>query len=121
MGAAIGTVLPGGGRVEQLEANKLAGKVGEEAAGISGKKSAIESLTKTAERRIPDAIDHAEKSLTEVKNKAKVYLTNQMKDFIAYAKKNDYTFNLVTKKGAELSKPLMKALEDIKWNFKPTI
>ena len=101
-------------RVAQL------GKAGEEAAQIVKNTERIASETGAA-YRVPDMLNHASKTIGEVKNTAKVYLTNQMKDIISYASKKGYSMELVTRAGARLSKSLDSALQAIKATVSPRL
>ena len=58
---------------------------------------AIESLTQTATRRIPDLLSWSERTLLEVKNVAELGWTNQLRDFAAYAVQHDLDFQIVTR------------------------
>jgi len=84
------------------------GKAGEEAVGIAGPKHAIPSLTRTAARRIPDRMTTT--TIEEVKNTARVTLTNQLRDFHQWAQYNGLQFILHVRSDAVIS-PALKALE----------
>lgn len=73
------------------------GALGEQAAGVTGAKTAIQSATGTAARRFPDKIDDVARTLTEVKNKAALSAKDarQIADDVAFASNNPgYTVNL---------------------------
>jgi hypothetical protein len=117
--------IPGAGKAassELIAAARAAGRAGEQAVGTTAKKEAIESITQTAERRIPDAIHHTTKTLADVKNRAHVSLTNQMKDFIACAKKG-YKLELKVRigEGTTLSCTLKEALKGIEHSIDKVI
>lgn len=85
------------------------GKAGEDAAGIVAKKTRIDSLTKTADYRIPDEL--TDLHLRDVKNRAYVKNTNQIKDFLKHCEKHDLKFILDVRKNARIAKTLLE-LED---------
>ena len=70
----------------------------------------IASLTGTAAYRVPDAL--TAKSLIEVKRVAKLGLTNQLKDFAAFARETGREFVLVVRKDTVLTKELEKTAAD---------
>ncbi len=90
---------------------RYAGEIGEAAAGITKTKIAIDSLTKTAVRRIPDEFDEALGIIKEVKNVKYQRYTNQIKDFYLYAKMEGMKFILVTRQGTTFSKELKMLLK----------
>ena len=76
---------------EKMQKVREKGEEGERIANVSGKKETIKSLTGTAKYRRPDGIDHKERIVHEVKNyKGKLYYTNQLKDYVLWAKENGY-------------------------------
>ena len=87
------------------------GRAGEEAAEIVAKKGRIDSLTKTANYRIADEL--TEIHLREVKNRAYVGMSNQIKDFLAHCKKHKLDFILDVRKTTKtkISKPLLELEE----------
>jgi hypothetical protein len=85
------------------------GQIGEEAAGIAGPKVRIPSLTGTAKFRVPDAL--TQDALIEVKNTARVGLTNQIRDFAAFARATNRRFILVIRDGVQPSKELQKLID----------
>ncbi len=94
---------------QRLAENVQAGKIGERLAGIGdAAKKAIDSITRTATRRLPDAIDDASDTLIEVKNYSSgvVRLTNQLRDFVAYSQQKGYTFVLYVKNPEMISADL---------------
>jgi hypothetical protein len=64
----------------------------------------------TDRKRIPDGVNEAAKTLTEVKNSKYVSLTPQLVDELAIAKKNKWTFQLFIPPDGEISVPLRKAI-----------
>jgi hypothetical protein len=88
------------------------GQAGEKAAGITGPKRPIDSLTGTAKYRKPDEIDDVARVLKEVKNVAKLSNTSQIRDYVLWAQENGYTFKLITRQGTEFSKPLQKLIDN---------
>jgi RHS repeat-associated protein len=81
------------------------GIAGEASAGIVRNTQRIASATGTAAWRIPDALTAT--TLTEVKNVASLSLTNQIRDFAAFAAETGRVFELVIREGTRLSKPLL--------------
>jgi hypothetical protein len=71
--------------------------------------AAGEELTGTASYRTPDILNHAAQEIGEVKNVAYQSLTSQLRDDIAYAQANGYTFNLYVRGSTEISGPLQTA------------
>ncbi|CAM3937077.1 RHS repeat-associated core domain-containing protein [Kibdelosporangium persicum] len=95
------------------EAANLLGKAGENWAGVKQKgKVAIPSLTGTSKngRRIPDALTAT--TLTEIKNVGRLNYTNQLKDFVLYAKQKGLQFDLVVRQNTRLSKPLQEQVDN---------
>jgi hypothetical protein len=105
----VGELVKGTEKTGTDMARKL-GKEGENAAGIKGSKQRIESLSGTANYRIPDELLQDEKILREIKNVKSQSFTNQLKDFNAWAKENGYKFILEVRPGAKLSGPLQDAI-----------
>ena len=91
---------------------RAAGEAGELAAGIIKNTEHIPSTT-GATYRIPDILDHANKIIGEVKNYSttRVYLTNQLKDDLAYAAANGYTMELRVRQGAQLSQSVQQLVD----------
>lgn len=97
----------------KLEEARAKGKQGELDAGINPevKKTKIDSLTKTAEYRIPDKLDkEIDKYLLEVKNVKKQSYTNQIKDFNLYSQEKGLDFYLVIRKDTILTAPLKEEI-----------
>jgi RHS repeat-associated protein len=84
------------------------GKAGE-AGGLM--KGVIPSLTKTAVRRMPDILDKSAGLIGDIKNVAVLKMSNQMKDFIAFAKANNYEPVFYIVRGATKLAPGVAALE----------
>ena len=80
------------------------GRAGEAAAGIVKNTARIASATGTAAYRVPDALNST--TLTEVKSVARSNLTNQIRDFAAFANSTGRTFELVVRQTTEFSRPL---------------
>jgi indole-3-glycerol phosphate synthase len=69
--------------------------------------------TGTAAYRIPDILDRANKIIGEVKNLSptnKVYLTNQLKDTLAYAAQNGYKAVLIVREGTQFSSSVQQLI-----------
>lgn len=92
----------------QLAANNpnLVGQQGMSQSGITQNTRHIDSLTGTAKYRVPDGLDRAARTLTEVKNTANLSYTNQLRDMNLFAQQNGYTFQLFTRANTTFSAPL---------------
>ncbi len=68
---------------------------------------------------MPDALSAT--TLTEVKNVAKLSLTNQIRDFAAFAKESGKVFELVVRESTKLTASLQKFIqkEGINLRFLP--
>ena len=88
------------------------GQRGEELSGIVKNTTRIDSITKTANYRIPDQLLPEAELLSEVKNVSYQSFTNQLKDFLLYAEKEGYTFQLFVRETTKLSKPLQDLIEE---------
>lgn len=95
---------------KKMAAVRQAGRAGEAAAGIVKNTRHIPSASGTAAYRIPDGLSGT--TLSEVKNVAKLDLTDQIQDFAAYAKSEALTFELVIRETTELSRPLQQFIKD---------
>ena len=86
------------------------GEQGEKDAGLGRiPKVRINSISKTADYRIPDEL--STESLTEVKNVARQGLTNQLRDFYEYAKQKGVPMRLIVRENTKLSGPLRDLIE----------
>jgi hypothetical protein len=88
------------------------GQAGEKMSGILPNIQRINSLTRTAQYRIPDQLLRSQKLISEVKNVAKLSLTNQIKDYVAFAQKEGYTFELWVRETTKISQPLQKTIKN---------
>jgi hypothetical protein len=98
-------------------AGKFLEKQAEEYLGTSknsGQQRILEGEANGAQFRVPDFLNSAKNFIAEVKDTAKLNLTNQLKDFMSFAKTKGLSFNLLTRDGTKLSEPLLKALEENK-------
>ena len=112
--------LGGAGRVGSGIAQARAlGQAGEAAAGIVKNTEHIPSATGTAAYRIPDGLTPS--TLTEVKNVAKLALTNQIRDFAAIAKATGKGFDLIVRSTTEFTGSLREfiAKQGINVKFLP--
>lgn len=57
-------------------------------------------------------LDKKRKIIGEVKNVKKLSYTSQMRDFVAYAHTNNFTFTLIVRKGTTFSKPMQRAIQE---------
>ena len=118
--AVITSLELGGGRAASgMGSARALGEAGEAAAGIVKNTERIPSATGTAAFRVPDGLTAT--TLTEVKNVARLGLTNQLRDFAAFAKATGREFDLVVRSTTELSKPLQDFIraEGINVRFLP--
>jgi Restriction endonuclease fold toxin 7 len=88
-----------------------AGEAGEIASGIIKNTTHIESITQTASYRIPDQLLTDQRLLSEVKNVSYLSFTNQINDYLLYAQKMGYTFELWTRSTTTLSGPLQNLVD----------
>ncbi len=118
-GGFIGGVAGGAGYgIQQWMVGRAAastpnavGRAGEEAAGITGQKIQIESLTGTADFRVPDQVDRAARVVREVKNVVRLSYTSQLRDYALWAQQEGYAFELTVRQTTRLSRPLQEAIE----------
>jgi hypothetical protein len=86
------------------------GRQGLQAAGITQNTTRISSLTGTAAYRVPDGLNATTRVLSEVKNVANLSYTNQLRDYVLWARANGYTFELWVRPTTTLSGPLQEAV-----------
>jgi hypothetical protein len=79
----------------------LIGRAGEEAAGDIGPKTIIRINGRT---RIADGVNDDLKTLTEVKNRARVTWSSQLQDFADYAEEIGYRFDVAVPPWAKVSR-----------------
>lgn len=103
--AASGSLLAARGAA----AARQLGQAGEAAAGIVKNTERIASATGTASYRIPDILNHSTRVIGDVKNVGSLSYTSQLRDFAAYARANNYTFELFVRPTTQLSGPLQQA------------
>jgi hypothetical protein len=89
-----------------IRANKRAGDAFEAVLGIASRgKKAIPSMSGTAARRFPDELTEA--VVREAKSGSHVKLTNQVQDFIDYAKDQGRQFILEIREAAKVDQKLL--------------
>jgi len=89
---------------ERARENKARGARAETRAGIDPTKKKISIPSQTgASRRIPDDLDIANRTLTEVKNVGYQAYTDQIKDFRLYTQARGYTFDLIVDNNTKLA------------------
>jgi hypothetical protein len=93
--------------------SRALGRAGEIAAGIVKNTERIISTTNPGKYRIPDMLDPLKGVIGEVKNVCYLYNSNQLRDFIEFAKSNGYRFQLYVRETTRISAPLQAALDDI--------
>jgi hypothetical protein len=62
--------------------------------------------------RIPDILDEAGGVIGEVKNLQSLSYTSQLRDYVTYAQRNGFQFDLYVRRGTQLSGPLEQAIDD---------
>jgi len=82
------------------------GAAGEAASGLIKNTQRIPSATGTAAFRVPDGLSAT--TLSEVKNVSRLSLTNQLRDFSAYANGTGRSFDLYVRSNTQLSGPLQQ-------------
>jgi len=87
----------------------LMGRYGMMKAQVSQNTVRIDSLSKTAKYRVPDGVGRG--FIAEVKYRAIVNNTAQLKDFSLFAQKEGQVFHLFTRTDAHLSAPLLAQAE----------
>ena len=114
MGMAGGTIttLGIGARAAATGTNlaRALGAAGEAASGLVKNTERIPSATGTAALRIPDGLTAS--TLSEVKNVANLSLTNQLRDFAAFAQATGRSFELFVRSNTQLSGPLQEFIKD---------
>jgi hypothetical protein len=96
--------------IAQLRINAAAGRAAEEAVGIpvNAPKPSI-NIPGSVVRRFPDRL--TEKTLEEVKNVQYLALTQQLRDYLAYAQANQLTFILHVHPETKYSGPLQDLID----------
>jgi RHS repeat-associated protein len=103
-----------------IVASAAKGKAGEVLVDIVKNTRHIESATGTAAYRIPDILDRGNKVIGDVKNFSRtLYMSDQLRDFIAYAKDRGYTLVLRVADPSRVSKKLRQEVEDIGGRIEP--
>ena len=102
----LGTVSKAVKLAKIIRANKRAGDTFEAVVGIASRgKKAIPSISGTAVRRVPDEM--TELLLREAKSGSNIKLTNQIQDFLDYAKETGRQFILEVREGATIDTRLL--------------
>ena len=100
-----------GASAATMEAVRRLGALGERLAGIIKNTTRIPSATGTANYRIPDVLDSANKIIGEVKYVNSLSFTAQLEDFYRYSKEMGYQFILYIKPETKLSSTLKGLIE----------
>ncbi|WP_235566433.1 putative toxin [Lysobacter sp. Root667] len=87
------------------------GKAGEDAVRATYAIGGRELIYVNGRLRIPDGINLAMKTVSEVKNVSYQAYTRQIRDYVDYARANGMQFNLFVRPGAQLSAPLEAAVK----------
>jgi len=66
----------------------------------------------SGKKRIADGFNDLTNRIAEVKNVSYQALTSQIRDYVAYAKANNVTFELWLNKGAKVSKQLQELIDN---------
>ncbi|MDE2385444.1 MAG: VCBS repeat-containing protein [Alphaproteobacteria bacterium] len=110
---AVGTMLiPGGEEETGIQLSVRLGREGEAAVrGVFdiGEKIAVKFNGSTL---VPDGLNRAEATLSEIKNVAKLSFTKQLREYLAFAKQEGLAFHLFTRSSTELSGPLQHEISN---------
>ena len=83
------------------------GNIGERAAGATGSRTAVNSLSGTATRRFPDKVDDVSRTISEVKNKAVISAKDARQindDVLLASRKPGYQTQLYTRGSTDVSR-----------------
>ena len=97
-----------------MAAVREAGEEGMLLADVAQNTRRIESLSLTAEWRVPDILDRVHKVIGEVKNVKKLALTQQIRDDVLFAEKYGWKMELHVRRGAQLTGPLWELINSNK-------
>ena len=111
VGPLVAAVSMAAARVAPQVSQQL-GIQGEKLADIVKNTVRIESVTGTAKYRVPDILDETAKIIGDVKNVAYLANRSQLKDFVEYAKANDFTMILKVRENTTLSSSLQRLVDD---------
>ena len=93
-----------------LAGARALGAAGEAASGLIKITQRIPSATGTAAFRVPDGLSAT--TLSEVKNVSRLSLTNQLRDFSAFASENRLGFDLYVRSNTQLTGPLKQFIRN---------
>jgi RHS repeat-associated protein len=109
----IGAVAVDGAAESELSGTALARQLGAEG------ESLIEGAGNTARiqlpgggYRIPDILDEAGGVIGEVKNVQSLSFTSQLRDYVGYAQRNGFQFDVYVRGSTRLSGPLQRAIDN---------
>jgi RHS repeat-associated protein len=103
-----------------IVASAARGKAGEVLADIVKNTERTRSASGTAAYRIPDILDHANKAIGDVKNFSRpLSMSNQLRDFISYARENGYTLIRRVTDPSKVSKNLRTEIEELGGRIEP--
>jgi hypothetical protein len=105
-GTAIRTARAAGDSVRKGQAGEAAVRL---VADI-GRKLPFDGAS--GKNRIADGFNRSTNTIAEVKNVSYQALTSQIRDYVAYAKANNVTFELWLKEGAKVSKQLQELIDN---------
>jgi len=94
-----------------LRQNQIIGQTAEGQANITKNTAHIESLTGTANYRIPDQLIREQNLLSEVKNVRYQSFTAQIEDFLLYSQQEGLRFELIVRENTTISQPLQKLVD----------
>jgi RHS repeat-associated protein len=100
-------------KAKQTQLNQGLGRSAENVTCPLKNKETIESLTKTANFRIPDLLNHAEKIIGDTKNVDYLSWSPQLQDFLLYAQKYNYQFQLTVDVRTTLSSTVINNVPNI--------
>jgi RHS repeat-associated protein len=93
-----------------MEQVRQAGIEGEQAAGIVKNTKRIDSMTGTANYRVPDVLNGRLKIIGDVKNVQYLSMTPQLQDYLLFAQANGYQFQLIIRSDTILSSSVVNSV-----------
>jgi RHS repeat-associated protein len=100
-------------KAKQTQLNQGLGRSAENATCSLKNTMRIPSLNNTANYRIPDLLDSANKIIGDTKNVQYLSMSPQLQDFIDWAAANGYTFQLTVSTSTTLSSSVINAVPNI--------
>jgi hypothetical protein len=101
----------GGDTSQKMAQVRSVGDAGETSANISKNTEHIRAASGAANYRVPDELSEYSRAIGEVKNVKYQHYSSQLKDYVAFAKANGYTFKLTVRVGTQISLQLQMAVD----------